>query len=254
MDSPSQAQPAPDPPARALYLRVANALRDEILEGALPIGSLLPTEHELCARFSVSRNTVREALRLLREDGFIASRRGAGSTVLPSRPSAAYTQDVNSISGLLALAKNMHREIDFIGMVTIDPDLAARTGLKAGEEWLAILGIGVSDEGDIPVCWAEYYIHRDFAAVGRLIQRHSGPVFPLIEDLFGERIEEVSQEISGALIDVRLAERLAAEPGSAALEVTRRFTLASGKIAQVTSSIYPAARYRHAMTIRRTRG
>lgn len=238
----------------ALYLQVANALREDIVGGLLPIGALLPTEQDLTARFAVSRNTVREALRLLREDGFIASRRGAGSTVLPSRPSAAYAQDVNSISDLLALAKSTRREIDFIGMVTVDAELAARTGLTPGEEWLAILGIGTAEDNDVPLCWAEYYIHRDFAAVGRLIPRHSGSIFPLIEDLFGERIEEVSQEISGALIDARLAERLDAEPGSAALAVRRRFTLANGKVAQVTTSTYPANRYRHAMTVRRTRG
>ena len=241
-------------PNAALYLRVAGILRDEIVGGVFAIGSLLPPEHELCTRFAVSRNTVREALRLLREDGFIASRRGAGSTVLPSRPSAAYTQDVNSISDMLALAKKTRREIDFIGMITVDAELAARIGLEIGEEWLAVLGTGHSDDSDVPICWAEYYIHRDFAAVGRLIPRQVGSIFPLIEDLFGERTEEVSQEISGALIDRRLAERLAAEPGSAALEVRRRFTLASGKIAQVTTSTYPADRYRHAMTIRRTRG
>jgi DNA-binding GntR family transcriptional regulator len=240
-------------PTEVLYVRIAGALRDEIVAGTFPIGSLLPTENELCLRFAVSRNTVREALRLLREDGFITSRRGAGSTVLPSRPLAAYAQDVNSISDLLALAKNMHREIDFIGMVVVDAELAGRTGLEAGEEWLAVLGTGVSDDSGVPICWAEYYIHRDFAAVGRLIQRQPGPIFPLIEDLFGERIEKVSQEISGGLIDARLAERLGAEPGSAALEVKRCFTLANGKIAQVTTSTYPAARYRHAMTIRRTR-
>lgn len=240
--------------SEALYQRVAAALRDDIVAGALPIGSLLPTEHELGERFTVSRNTVREALRLLREEGFIASRRGAGSTVLPSRPSAAYSQDVNSISDLLALAKNTRREIDYIGMVTVDAGLAARTGLALGEEWLAVLGAGATEDSEIPLCWAEYYIHRDFAAVGRLIPRQTGSIFPLIEDLFGERIEEVNQEIAGALLDARLAARLGAEPGSAALMVKRRFTLASGKIAQVTTSIYPAERYRHAMTIRRTRG
>ena len=45
-----------------------------------------------------------------------------------------------------------------------------------------------SHDAEFPVCWTEYYIHRDFAAVGRLLQRHTGPVFPLIEDLFGVSI------------------------------------------------------------------
>ena len=44
------------------YLQVARALRKEIVDGVYPVGSQLPTEHQLCERFSVSRYTVREAL------------------------------------------------------------------------------------------------------------------------------------------------------------------------------------------------
>ncbi|RYG99361.1 MAG: GntR family transcriptional regulator, partial [Alphaproteobacteria bacterium] len=62
-----------------LYAQVAGTLKEEIVSGAWPVGSLLPTEDELCARFSVSRYTVREALRRLREDGLVSSRQGAGT-------------------------------------------------------------------------------------------------------------------------------------------------------------------------------
>ena len=111
---------------------------------------------------------------------------------------------------------------------------------------------GRHHDSELPVCWAEYYINRDFAGIGRLIHHQIGPIVPLIESLFGERIEEVSQEIAGTLISAQLADRLKVKVNSAALEVRRRFTLADGKIVQVTTSVYPASRYRHSMTIRRT--
>ena len=69
-----------------LYLQVVRALKDEIVSGVYPVGSQLPTEEELCERFSVSRYTVREALRRLREDNLVASRQGAGTIVVPPRP------------------------------------------------------------------------------------------------------------------------------------------------------------------------
>src|SRR3982074_1121795 len=66
-----------------LYLQGVRALKDEIVSGVHPVGSQLPTEEELCERFSVSRYTVREALRRVREDNLVSSRQGAGSTVVP---------------------------------------------------------------------------------------------------------------------------------------------------------------------------
>ena len=53
-----------------------------------------------------------------------------------------------------------------------------------------------AEGAEYPLCRTEYYINRAFAAVGRLLQRHTGPIFPLIEDLFGVSIVEVHQEIA----------------------------------------------------------
>ena len=47
---------------QALYLNVYNTLKQEISEGLLKVGSLLPTEQELEERFDVSRTTVRKAV------------------------------------------------------------------------------------------------------------------------------------------------------------------------------------------------
>jgi GntR family transcriptional repressor for pyruvate dehydrogenase complex len=52
-----------------------------IKSGAYQADERLPTEHDLAIEFEVSRPVVREALRRLREQGFIYSRRGAGSFV-----------------------------------------------------------------------------------------------------------------------------------------------------------------------------
>jgi len=101
------------------------------------------------------------------------------------------------------------------------------------------------------VCLAQYYIHPEFASVARLLHRHTGPIFPLIEDLFGVRIAEVHQTIGAALIDTELAEKLAVEAGSAALELQRTYRLSNLQVAQVTISTHPAGRYRHSMTLRR---
>lgn len=60
--------------------RVIAALRDEILHGDLPPGTSL-REVALAARFEVSRNTVREAIRALVTEGLVQHGRHRGAVV-----------------------------------------------------------------------------------------------------------------------------------------------------------------------------
>ncbi|CAJ1510490.1 GntR family transcriptional regulator [[Mycobacterium] burgundiense] len=236
------------------YLQVARALRQDIVDGVYPVGSQLPTEHALCERFSVSRYTVREALRRLREDHLISSRPRAGTLVVPRTSTSSYAQDVMSIDDLMAFATGARFVIHANKMLTVDADLADRTGLPIGEEWLAVGGFRQVEGAPNPVCFTEYYINRSFAAVGRLLQRHQGPVFPLIEDMFGRSVVEVHQEISAVLMRSDLAARLDVDPGTAALELRRTYKTSDGEIAQVTINTHPSSRYRHSMTLRRVKG
>ena len=236
------------------YIQVARALRKEIVDGVYPVGSQLPTEHELCQRFSVSRYTVREALRRLREDNLVSSRPRAGTMVVPRPSSHAYVQDVVSINDLLAFATGAQFEIELISMVTIDHQLAARTGLPLGEEWLAVVGFRQTEGSDAPICRTEYYINRSFAAVGRMLQNHTGPIFPLLEDLFGISIVEVRQEIAAVQISPELAASLKVPPGTPALQMQRMYNTSDLEIAQVTVNTHPSSRFRHSMTMRRVKG
>jgi GntR family transcriptional regulator len=237
-----------------LYLQVVRALKDEIVSGVFPVGSQLPTEEELCGRFSVSRYTVREALRRLREDSLVSSRQGQGTTVVPPRPADDFVHEVMSINDLVAFATGVRFAIDTIEMIEVDDKLSARTGIAGGEHWLAVRGFRHTEGSDVPVCWTEVYITREFAAVGRLLQRHRGPIFHLIEDLFGQSLVEVHQEIAAALISPALASGLKVKAGTTALEVQRTYKLATGKVAQVAINTHPASRFRHSMTMRRVKG
>jgi DNA-binding transcriptional MocR family regulator len=61
------------------YTDLAEALQALIGDGRLPAGARVPAERTLAAQCGVSRNTVTAAYQLLRERGFLASGRGAGS-------------------------------------------------------------------------------------------------------------------------------------------------------------------------------
>lgn len=69
-----------------LYAQLAEALRARIARERWAPGRKLPSEHELCAEFGVTRPTVRQALDMLVREGRIAKRRGLGTFVAEPRP------------------------------------------------------------------------------------------------------------------------------------------------------------------------
>jgi LacI family repressor for deo operon, udp, cdd, tsx, nupC, and nupG len=64
-----------------LYQQVKRALEEQILQGFLSEGDLIPSERELCSRFAVSATPVRRALQELVREGLVHRRPGVGSFV-----------------------------------------------------------------------------------------------------------------------------------------------------------------------------
>lgn len=66
------------------YQALADGVRGLVRTGALPLGTRLPGEREVADALGVSRTTATAAYDLLREEGFLVSRRGSGTvTTLP---------------------------------------------------------------------------------------------------------------------------------------------------------------------------
>lgn len=63
------------------YQVLYNRIKREILSGVYEVGSVLPSENELCASANLARSTVRQALSQLETEGFIFKQKGKGSIV-----------------------------------------------------------------------------------------------------------------------------------------------------------------------------
>lgn len=72
--------------AKLLYVDIVSAIESEIANGKLTEGSKLSSERELALQFNVSRNVVREAIKVLREKGFVDIQVGRGVFVKKPEP------------------------------------------------------------------------------------------------------------------------------------------------------------------------
>lgn len=76
------------------YQKAAEVLRKQILDGSLKPSERLPSERDLCVQLGVSRITIRLALKLLGDEGFITRLHGSGTYVRSSFPTSPIPEKV----------------------------------------------------------------------------------------------------------------------------------------------------------------
>ncbi|GFH43138.1 GntR family transcriptional regulator [Lactococcus hodotermopsidis] len=71
---------------QTLYQKVYNSLKTDLINSKYKAGSLFPTENDLMATFDVSKITVRKAVDLLVEAGYLYKQSGMGTKVISNQP------------------------------------------------------------------------------------------------------------------------------------------------------------------------
>lgn len=115
------------------FRRIADDLRERVALGELGDQGALDSESALCARYAVSRVTVRRALELLREQGLVESRQGSGwfATSGSIHQRLALGTFRHAGSAVAESGRTMTRRVVEFGYRPAPPALAATLGLVA---------------------------------------------------------------------------------------------------------------------------
>ena len=105
--------------SRPPYLVVADQLRRRIVAGEFASGDQLPAGRELAEEYGVAPNTVLSAIRLLRDEGLVASQQGRGTFVrdvdLADVGSAAgspeYQELLERLEGIQSLVESLDARV-----------------------------------------------------------------------------------------------------------------------------------------------
>ena len=241
-----------DDQPEVLYRRVASSLRQSIEIGEYGVGTLMPTEAELCEQFQVSRHTVREALRRLSESGLVERRQGRGTMVIASAPRAAYVQSMHSLQELTQYAFDTHLVINSVRITAINDEEAAIINAQPGTKWVKIEGVRwTSPDTSKAICCTIVFTHVRFAPHLRDVKSAAGPIYQLIETRSGELIHEAIQEVSACILTKEMARTLGVEGGTPALRFVRRYLDASGASMLTSVNWHPADRFVYKMSLRR---
>jgi len=239
-------------PRSSRYREIAAVLQKLIRLGTYPVGGLLPTETELMARYSASRQTVREALRIITEQSLIVRRAGLGSVVIAAEPAVLFTHSVKSLGEWLRYSNETYRQVVRSHDIVANRKLAALLKCEPGKRWFLVEAVRRSDEFAAPLGWTEIYMLPKFAAVAERRDHGRTPVHEQIAKMFGATIEYAQLEVFARGMPASLAKPLKVEPGSPALTMVRRYYGLRDELFEVTVTTHPEGRYTYTIDIQRS--
>jgi GntR family transcriptional regulator len=237
------------------YAQVARDLTEGIANGRFPVGSLLPTEFELCDQYGASRHTVRAAIRELQELGLVSRRKKVGTRVEAASPSSGYRQSLASVEDLVQFGAAHTRVVREIEDVVADRALAKALGCPPGTRWLRISSLRLNGEpGAAPIGWTDVYVDAAYSDLRETVRESPDVLISsLIESRYGRRIAEIRQDVQAVLIPKKLAAELNVEAGTPALKIVRHYIDPAGEAFEISVTVHPADRFTFSLRLRRNR-
>lgn len=223
-----------------LYAQLVGIIKREISSGALKIGDLLPSEAELCRALDISRNTARQAIGELEDEGLVGPQAGQGH--LRGRPQ----QQPPGRALLLhhgGLLPGQDAVVHPGGFRRGDPHpaICQRMDLQEGTHVYCFTRIRNVD-GEPLILETSYYPQYIYPNLTReMVQTHS-----FYSLLYHVGITPFSAEDSyeSVILDAPRASLLGVEPGSCAFYHQRRTRTEDGRIYEYTRSYIRGDRVR----------
>ncbi len=232
---------------------IARDLKDAITAGSLPVGTVLPTELELCARYHVSRHTVRIAIAGLAEGGLVTRRKHLGTVVQATEPARSYRQTVASVDDLIQYGADHVRSVRWAGLVTATGTLAQYLACPSGTRWFCVSSLRYDRvTGDLPLGLTDVYVDPAHEGAGEFARRSPDRLISsFVAERTGQRIARIKQDVAAVLIDRRLSTLLIEEAGTPALRIIRHYLDDDDALFVASVSIHPASRFRVSSNLER---
>lgn len=239
-----------DPASRKpRYQQLADDLRAAIVRGDFPPDGF-PTEHELCARYSVSRFTVREALRALQAEGLIARKRGSGTIVQPATArGGALHQPLSNVGELLQYARDTRIDFTRMADTAVPKKIAEQLPSPPAGRWTHFRGCRVGPAESAPIALTDAFIHPELRDAADQVDIGGATIFRQLEKLAGLRIATVTQDIQAVPATAEIAQQLKIARRAPCLRILRCYIDATGRLFEISASHHPGDRFAYAMHI-----
>ncbi|MCX6078328.1 MAG: GntR family transcriptional regulator [Chloroflexi bacterium] len=223
-----------------LYFQLTEKIKVMIQQQFKP-GDLLPSETDLIVRYNVSRNTVRQAIEVLEQQGFVISRQGKGTFVASNGSRYELAKLVSFSEDMRQRGLKPDTRLLGLAQVTPPPDVASELNIQPGMQTHEIRRLRLADGEPMAISTAYIPCTLLPGLTGDVIA--AGSLFELLSTHLELRISYADRSLSPALATVEQAELLKIPAGSALMLVKGPAFLENDEPVEYVITYYRGDRY-----------
>jgi GntR family transcriptional regulator len=227
------------------YLQIAEMLRAD-LRGE---GERIPSEHQLCAHFKVSRPTIRQALDVLVHEGLLYRHAGRGTFSTLTAGGDRKLRVIGSVGDMIALGEETWFKLLSREVVTVGANISQALRLPPGSSACRVVGVRHADNGPfqhvtayVPVLIGQALSDEDLSKTSLL---------GAIERQLGTPIKYMEQVVDAALAPRHVAELLQIRPRTPLLLFERTYFAVGGAPVEHAVTYQAGRRYPYRVVLSR---
>ncbi len=231
-----------------MYRNIADAIRNKISIGELKVGEALPTEAQLREEFSVSRVTVRQALKLLVENDELESVQGSGTYVKESKVNYDIFQQSNFQEKWAHLDVVTRSDVLAFEVKPCSLAMSEHLDIKEGELVFYVKRVRFIDDNPITVeeTWLPVALFPDLT-----YQVMQASKYDFIENTKGMVIDRSEQELVPILPPEDVAHQLGINPAQPIIEKRTRGYLSNNTVFEYSRNYFTSNDYRFTLVAKR---
>ncbi len=224
----------PDP----LHHQLTEIISTRIKEETYPPNSKLPSEREFCEEFNVSRTTIRETMRNLKEEGLIEVHQGRGAFVVPEEKEFSLSVSLDGFSAdVIRQGKIPSSTLMGLDLITNpNNELIKKMKLKPGEELVKIERIRLANS--IPLAIHTSWLNHRFCPEISNFNLAEISIISILKVFYHLNITKADQAVFASLANEKERELLSLPDPSAILKETRVTYIDTGEIVEFSKASY----------------
>jgi GntR family transcriptional regulator len=233
-------------PGTPRYVQIADAIRRD-LRGE---GERIPSEHELCAKFKVSRPTVRQALDVLVHEGRLYRHAGRGTFSTATPGADPRLRVIGSVGDMIALGDETWFKLISRETIPIAANIAQALRMPPGSSAYRVVGVRHADNG--PFQHVTAYVPPTYGAILADEDLSKTSLVGAIERQTGVAIKFMEQVADAALAPRQVAELLQVRPRTPLLCFERTYFSVAGEPVEHAVTYQSCRRYPYRVILSRS--